>query len=101
MTYVQHALLVLHFIGLASLLGGFLGQLRGEVRTVNAGMLHGALTMLVTGVGLYLADKYGIDKNPDRAKMALKMGLLLVILLLAWANRAKQTVNETVFLSIG
>ena len=47
MGFVYDLLLVLHFIGLASLLGGLMVQLsaRGG-RVVNPAMLHGALTQL-------------------------------------------------------
>ena len=46
MVFVQNVLLFLHFIGLASLLGGFLVQLRTVPRVINNAMLHGALLQL-------------------------------------------------------
>ncbi len=48
MDFVRNTLLVLHFIGLASLLGGFMVQIAATPRVVNNAMLHGALTQLVT-----------------------------------------------------
>ena len=62
----------LHIIGIASLLGGFLTQMKamgaGTARFVPA-MLHGALTMLVTGivlVGLNQADDQTREQRQDR-----------------------------------
>ena len=62
----------LHIIGIASLLGGFLTQMKamsaGTARFVPA-MLHGALTMLVTGValvGLNQADGQHPEHHQDR-----------------------------------
>ncbi|MBK3591715.1 hypothetical protein JHN60_05295, partial [Streptomyces sp. MBT51] len=55
MNALIHVVVALHIIGIAALLGGFLTQMKamgaGTARFVPA-MLHGALTMLVTGVAL-------------------------------------------------
>ena len=53
--------LVLHFIGLASLLGGFLTQMKSIKTggTITPAIFHGAWTLLVTGfalVGLVYAN---------------------------------------------
>ena len=65
-----HLFVGLHIIGIASLLGGFLTQMKamgkGTARFVPA-MLHGALTMLVTGVilvGLNQADGHHEHRPP-------------------------------------
>jgi len=50
MQIVYDLLVILHFIGLASLLGGFLVQMSSAEKGVNPAMLHGALTQLVTGL---------------------------------------------------
>jgi len=94
-------LVILHFIGLASLLGGFLVQLSTTPRVVNNAMFHGALTQLVTGVllvGLY----YSIhDSGPDNAKIAVKLLILLVVLGLILANRKKEQISTGVWSAIG
>jgi hypothetical protein len=49
MGLVYDLVVVLHFLGLASLLGGAITQLRvREGRTIHPAMLHGVLTQLVT-----------------------------------------------------
>ncbi|MFE0772941.1 hypothetical protein ACFW3E_07580, partial [Streptomyces sp. NPDC058861] len=60
----------LHVIGIASLLGGFLTQMKamgaGTARFSPA-MLHGALTMLVTGVALVGGAPAGAPHPPPGA----------------------------------
>jgi Ca2+/Na+ antiporter len=92
----------LHIIGIASLLGGFLTQLSaartGEARMVPA-MLHGALTMLVTGVimiGLLRAD----DRHLDNTKFGVKLAVLVVILVLVYVKRGEK-VDRTLFGAVG
>ena len=50
MDIVYDIILILHFIGLASVVGGFLAQMKSSDRGVNPAMVHGALTQLVTGL---------------------------------------------------
>ncbi|MDQ0992571.1 hypothetical protein [Streptomyces sp. V3I7] len=93
----------LHIIGIASLLGGFLTQMkamgRGTARFVPA-MLHGALTMLVTGVilvGLNEADGHHVNN----IKIGVKLALLIVILALVYVQRDEETVDKRFFGLVG
>jgi hypothetical protein len=98
---LQNTLLVLHFIGLASLLGGFLTQMSAPVKRVVPAMLHGALTMLVTGMALYAVDKSGLHKDVDTAKIAVKLAVLVVITGLIWVQREREAVAKGVYFGIG
>lgn len=87
-----HAMIGLHIIGIAALLGGFLTQMKamgkGEARMVPS-MLHGALTMLVTGmalVGLHRAQGDAVNTF----KIGLKLSLLVVVLALVYLNRDQE-----------
>ncbi|MFD8726435.1 hypothetical protein [Streptomyces sp. NPDC059611] len=93
----------LHIIGIASLLGGFLTQMKamgaGTARFVPA-MLHGALTMLVTGValvGLNQAD----DQAVNNIKIGVKLALLVVILALVYVKRDEEKVEKGAFAAVG
>lgn len=100
MEFVEHLLVVLHFVGLAALFGGFFVQLRDADKVVNAAMLHGALTQLVTGVllvGLIYAD----DGEPNNAKITAKFLIVLVITGLALVNRKRESVSTAVWAAIG
>ena len=93
----------LHIIGIAALLGGFLTQMQairtGEARIVPA-MLHGAWTMLATGlvlVGLNQADHHHLST----IKIGLKAAILVVILGLAYVKRDEETVEKGVIAAVG
>ncbi|WP_194896001.1 hypothetical protein [Catenulispora pinisilvae] len=101
MKVLQECLLVLHFVGIASLLGGFLTQMAAQTKRVVPAMLHGAATMLVTGLGLYAVDDNGLHHAPPAAKMAVKLGILVVIAGLIWTQRTKEEIAKGVYFGIG
>ncbi|MFF1485713.1 hypothetical protein ACIGZH_17735 [Streptomyces sp. NPDC058319] len=103
MDVLIHLFVGLHIIGIAALLGGFLTQMkamgRGTARFVP-GMLHGALTMLVTGivlVGLNQAD----DHHVNTVKIGVKLALLVVILGLVYVKRDEEKVDKSMFGLVG
>ncbi|MNC97319.1 hypothetical protein D3C83_149410 [compost metagenome] len=63
-------------------------------------MLHGAATMLVTGVilvGLNQAD----DQDVNNIKIGVKLGLLVVILGLVYVKRDDEKVEKPLFGLVG
>ena len=94
MGIVYNVILVLHFIGLASVVGGFLVQMKSADKGVNPAMLHGAITQLVTGVlmvgivemGMYLPYE---GFTVDNAKIGAKLLLTVVITVLAVVGRRR------------
>ncbi|MEV6563948.1 hypothetical protein [Streptomyces kronopolitis] len=103
MDVVINLFVALHIIGIASLLGGFLTQMKamgaGTARFVPA-MLHGALTMLITGVALVgLNQAQGHDVNT--LKIGIKMAVLVVILALVYVKRDDETVDKPLFGAVG
>ncbi|MEV7249784.1 hypothetical protein ACPXCO_11085 [Streptomyces cyaneofuscatus] len=103
MDVLINVFVALHIIGIASLLGGFLTQMKamgaGTARFVPA-MLHGALTMLVTGValvGLNQAD----DQTVNNIKIGVKLVLLVVILALVYVKRDEERVEKGAFAAVG
>jgi hypothetical protein len=100
MEFARHALVVLHFIGLASLLGGFLVQMKSSPRVVNPAMVHGIITQLVTGVlivGLLEAD----DITVDNAKVGVKLLVAVVVAVLVFANRKREAISTGTWAAIG
>ncbi|MEU8585487.1 hypothetical protein AB0C59_00505 [Streptomyces sp. NPDC048664] len=103
MDVLIHLFVGLHIIGIAALLGGFLTQMKamgqGTARFVP-GMLHGALTMLVTGValvGLDQADHHAVNT----IKIGVKLALLVVILGLVYVKRDEERVEKPFFALVG
>jgi hypothetical protein len=97
---IKDSLLVLHFVGLASLLGGFLVQMRPKVKKVTPAMLHGALTQLVTGVALVGVDQ-ALNDPVDYEKIGVKLVALLVIIALVLTYRSRKKVATWVWATIG
>lgn len=106
---VRDSLLVIHFVGLASLLGGFLVQIKalkpGTAKIIPA-MIHGAWTMLVTGLLLVGAREWmsAVDSGApelDNIKVAVKSIIATVVVVLVMLNRKKETVKSSSLALIG
>ncbi|NCT92512.1 hypothetical protein GXB85_16370 [Cellulomonas sp. APG4] len=100
MDIVRDLMLVLHFVGLASLLGGFLVQMKSRTKRVEAAMFHGALTQLVTGLALVGIAEAG-DADVNHMKVGLKLVVLVAITALVLVGRRKESVSTGVWGAIG
>ncbi|MEV8307014.1 hypothetical protein AB0P36_06520 [Streptomyces flavidovirens] len=103
MDVLINVFVALHIIGIAALLGGFLTQMKamgaGTARFSPA-MLHGALTMLVTGValvGLNQADGQAVNN----LKIGIKLAILVVILGLVYVKRDEEKAEKALFGAVG
>ncbi len=101
MDVLHDLFLVLHFVGLASLLGGFLVQMSAEVKRVNPAMWHGALTQLVTGVALVGIMQADDDPGLNNSRVGVKLLVLLVIFAVLWMQRRKDVMAEGAYFAIG
>lgn len=95
--------LILHFVGLASLLGGFMVQVKdtiaGKGRIITA-MIHGALTQLVTGLLLVGFIEMG-DGSINNAKIGTKLAIVVIITVLVFVFRKKKPAASWVIWAIG
>ena len=101
MEIASSILLILHFIGLASLLGGFLVQISTSPRVVNNAMFHGALLQLITGILLVGVAEMSKEESVNHAVVGVKLVVLLIIMGLVIANRKKDQITNAVWLAIG
>ena len=102
MEFLYNLIVVLHFIGLASLLGGVIVQMSSAEKGVNPAMLHGALTQLVTGVLMVgLAESGAVDEDLDMTKISVKLLVVLVITVLAFVGRRKPLPQKGLWATIG
>ena len=100
MDIVKDVLLFLHFIGLAALFGGLFTQLKAKPRVVNAAVIHGALTQLVTGIALVGVNEADDTVTVDHAKIGVKLVVLLVIGALALKSRKSPALSDGVFFTM-
>lgn len=100
MEILKDVVLILHFLGLAAIIGGVLAQMRQTPKRVDALVVHGALTQMVTGVALVGLDQ-ALDDPVDNTKVGIKLVILLVITVLAWRNRKAEAVATWVWATIG
>lgn len=105
---VKMFLVVLHLVGMAALLGGFLLQikaLRATTAEILPAMVHGAWTSLLTGILLvsvhYWELTLGSTEELDNSKIAIKSVVVAVIVTLAMIHRKKKPVSGNVLGTIG
>ena len=89
MEHVYHLVLVLHIIGWAIVLGGTLVNLRPP--RIVKGVLHGALTALVTGLIMVGLAEAVLDGDVNHVKIGVKLVVALVVTaLVVVASRRKE-----------
>lgn len=106
--FIRNSLVVLHFIGLAALLGGFMTQMKamgaGQAKIVAA-MVHGAWTMLATGLLLVgvrewmAAMEWAGELN--HMKIGIKSLVLIAIVVLVLKFKKQEAVSAKVFGIVG
>lgn len=109
LTVAFDILLIFHFVGIGSLLGGFLTQMsafKTRTQRVNMAMFHGSLTMLVSGI--LMAAVYGINHGDtlwgtpaNYAKLFVKLVVLVIICWMVIAYRKKDKAPIPVVAGIG
>ena len=103
MEILKNVVLALHIIGVAALLGGVLYQIgamrQGKARVLPS-MMHGAWTMLVTGVVL-VGLQYPLGHEVNNAKVSVKLAVLVAIIVIALVNRKRDVVAGWVLPVIG
>ena len=79
MDFLYNLLLVLHLVGWAIVLGGYIATIRQP--GVYRGTFHGAATALVTGVLMVgLAESVdSLGKDPSMVKIGIKLVIALVV----------------------
>lgn len=100
MDFLREALLVLHFVGLAALFGGWFVQMSAREKVINNAMFHGALTQIVTGI-LLVGIREAQDLPVDNAKVGVKFLIMAVILGLIVVNRKKNPISVALWAAIG
>lgn len=103
MEIVKNVVLALHIIGVVALLGGVIYQgtsVRERGGLILPAMMHGAWTMLVTGIAL-VGLQYPLENEVNNTKISVKLLVLVAIIGVALVNRKKQPVARWVLPTIG
>ena len=103
MSVVYNVLLVLHFIGLAMLLGAFFVQMASPQKTVTRWMFDGALTQLVTGlamVGLLSAGAME-GETANNTVVGIKTVVVIIVAILAFIGRRRPAPQTALWGIIG
>lgn len=97
-------LVILHFAGLAALLGGVITQMSSKPKIINPAMLHGSLTQLVTGVAMVGLAESALPEEAESlnmTKLTVKLLIVAVIVALCWVNRKRKDVPVGLWAGIG
>ncbi|MFN8077806.1 MAG: hypothetical protein U0Q15_20635 [Kineosporiaceae bacterium] len=90
MEFVYDLLVIVHLIGMAAVVGSWMSVVRSP--RVVPGMVHGALTQVVSGLALVGLRESGVvddEGDLDHAKIGVKLLVALVVAGLAWVNRKR------------
>jgi hypothetical protein len=105
---IKSFLIVLHLVGMAALLGGFLVQikaLKAKTAEILPAMVHGAWTALVTGLLLVGVREWeralGGGSPLDHSQIAIKSVVVLVIVTLVMLKRKQKPVSGSALGTIG
>jgi hypothetical protein len=86
MQLAQQILVLIHLIGFAALFGGFVVQIRSKEPEINASMLNGSFTLLITGLALVVLEEIG-SHPVNYVEIAIKLLITAVIVVLVAKNR--------------
>ena len=102
MEILRNALLVIHIVGLSMILGGVLVQsklFRSGAKVLPA-IRHGAYTQVASGILLVAVIK-ATDDDLNNVKIAVKLGIAVLVLVLALVYRKKVNPPSWVVPTIG
>lgn len=98
MEALRLVLLYVHLFGFALLLGGAIAQYVTGKLKINSAMLWGAIIQVVSGIGLAAPLRDG--NEPDPAKLVAKFLLAVIIFVMVFFARKRDSVNRGHFLAI-
>lgn len=100
METLHSVLVVAHLVGMAAVVGGYLTCLR--VPRLPGALVWGARAQIVTGLLLVgLLESGALDEEPDRAKVAVKLAVAIVLTGVAEAMKRKDPVPSWAFHAVG
>ena len=99
MEILNEVLLVLHIVGVGALLSGFFYQMRdwGKGMKVNAGIIHGAWLMLITGFAMTgIVSTLNNGEQVNNIVLGLKSIVITAIFFIAYSFNKKEVTPKWV-----
>lgn len=91
MTAAIDIFLILHFIGLAAIIGSYLTVAMRGVPQVLPGMMHGAFLQLISGLALVgLNEANDADLNHMKVGVKLVIAIVIAVLAVIGVRKAKE-----------
>ena len=100
MDILHKVLLIIHFVGLAAILGPWLAQLGAQAKRVSTTMVWGARAQVITGLALAALVSMGEDADPNHMKLGIKLAIALAIAAIAEIGKKRDS-NNNFWLLIG
>jgi len=101
MEALEGVLVFAHLLGMAAIVGGYFAGLRNVPKRLSAGMVHGTLLQLLTGVLLVgIAEAMG-DEPVNHAKVGIKLAIVVVLALITWPRRRDQEIPAGTYHAAG
>lgn len=102
MENIYNIFLVLHFIGLAGLLGGLLAQIPNKPKQLQKLVMHSALLMFIAGLVMVGINQMMHADDPtvevlDHVKVTIKSTVLIAILAIGYLNIKKSVLSNKVW----
>lgn len=95
METVWNLIVVVHLVGMAALIGGWLTQVRAASPRVPASMVWGAGAQVISGPVLVgLASSGAVDHSVDNSKIGVKLVIALAVFALAHLTRSRELEAE-------
>ncbi len=105
MALVYDIFVVLHFLGMAGLVGGLLVGITEKPLRIKKPALHSGLLVLLAGIFLIIVNsiQHANDNSVemiDHSKVGIKLLVVALILILGFKNLAKSEVSKKVYMTM-
>jgi hypothetical protein len=105
MEFVYNVFLLLHFIGMAGVVGGLLVGLNQKPRVINKSILHSGLLVLIAGIFLIIINSIQRASDSsvallDHGKVGVKLLVVLAILVIGFKYLKSLEVPKKIYLSL-
>lgn len=105
MALVYDIFVVLHFIGMAGLVGGLVVGISEKPLRIKKPALHSGLLVLLAGIFLVIINsiQHANDSSiemVDHSKIGVKLLVIVAILILGFKNLAKSEVSKKTYMAM-